>query len=70
MPILLHCIKNKPRKKYAQIVAIIAHVSIKLNPNLELLDQVFSKLCWTERVTEVHVEVTQSFNLVARASLI
>lgn len=70
MSILIHCIKTRPRKKYAQSVAIIASVSIKLNPNLGLLDQVILKPCWTERVTEIHLEVTQSFNLVARASLI
>lgn len=52
-------------------MAIIALVSIKLNPNLGLLDQVFLKPCWTERFTEIiNLEVTQSFNVAATASLI
>lgn len=40
--------KNKSRGKYVQIVAIIAFVSIKLNPPLGLLEQIVLRPCWTE----------------------
>lgn len=48
MKILIHGIKNKSRGKYVQIVAIIAFVSIKLNPHFGLLEQIVLRPCWTE----------------------